>query len=107
MEFLDLNLYIKFEPGDDVHCWNFANGTVVSQISSMITDNQFVEIWNDLERLAKDEERGHANEDQPQRVLLLLFPQKRPSRLLRPSEGKFNSKMLCKWTKKAKPSFQM
>jgi len=51
-------------PGDDVHCWNFADGTGVSQIASMVTNNQFVEIRNDLEGLAKDEKRGHANEDQ-------------------------------------------
>jgi len=47
---MSVNKYvIKLAPGDDVHYWNTAYAAVVTQIASMVTDNQFVEIRNDLE----------------------------------------------------------
>ena len=42
--------------GYDVHDWNFANGAVVAEISGAPTNHQLVQVWNDFERLAEDEQ---------------------------------------------------
>ena len=41
---------------DDIHYRNFADGAVVTKISSARTNNQFIKVGDDFERLAEDEQ---------------------------------------------------
>lgn len=58
-------------PGDDIDGRNLRDGAVVSEAANLVAHNQLVQVRNDLERLAEDEEGGHADQDQAERVLLL------------------------------------
>ena len=58
---------------DDIHYRNFADGAVVTKISSARTNNQFIKVGDDFERLAEDEQWRHSNQDQTKSVLLLLL----------------------------------